>query len=50
MVSPEYGDPLPESDLEGDEERDRLHDVVASVDVVTHEQVVGVRALAADAR
>ena len=35
--------------LERDEERDGLDRVVAAIDVVAHEEVVGVRARAADA-
>ena len=49
MISTQDCDSLPEADLEGDEEGDRLHAVVAPVHVVPHEEVVGVRGLAADA-
>lgn len=47
MVAPEYGYPLLVAHLERDEQRDRLDRVVAAVDVVAHEQVVGVGAAAA---
>ena len=46
MVSSQDRDPGAEPDLEGDEEGDGLHAVVAPVHVVAHEQVVGVRRLA----
>ena len=45
MVSSQDRDPGAEPDLEGDEEGDGLHAVVAPVHVVTHEQVVSVRRL-----
>ena len=48
MVSSQDCDPGTEPDLQRDEERDRLHAVVAPVHVVPHEQVVGVRRLASD--
>jgi len=48
VVSSQDGDPGAEPDLEGDKERDSLHAVVASVHVVSHEQVVGVRRLSSD--
>merc|ERR1719209_710763 len=46
MVPSQNGDSLPEADLESDEKSDRLHTVVTSVNIVAHEQVVGVRGLA----
>jgi len=42
VVATEDGDALRISDLEGDEESHSLDGIVASVDVVTHEEVVGV--------
>ena len=40
-------DSVPVSDLEGQEEADCLHAVVAAVHVVPHEEIVGVRTAAA---
>ena len=45
MITSENGDAILEAHLKGDQERDCLDRVVASIDVVTHEQVVGVRGL-----
>ena len=45
MITSENGDAILEAHLKGDQERDSLDRVVASIDVVTHEQVVGVRGL-----
>ena len=49
MISSQDCDSLAEADLEGDQEGDGLHAVVAPVHVVPHEEVVGVGGLAADA-
>ena len=45
VITSENGDTVLEAHLKGDQERDCLDRVVASIDVVTHEQVVGVRGL-----
>ena len=42
VVTSENSDSVLEADLECDEESDGLDRVVATIDVVTHEQVVGV--------
>ena len=49
MISSQDCDSLAEADLEGDQEGDGLHAVVAPIHVVPHEEVVGVRGLATDA-
>ena len=48
MITSKNGDTVLEAHLKGDQERDSLDRVVASVDVVTHEQVVGVRGLSSN--
>jgi hypothetical protein len=42
VVSSEDGDSLRVSDLEGDEKSDGLNRVVTSVNIITHEKVVGI--------
>lgn len=49
VIAAEDGDAVSKADFEGDEERDRFERVVAAVDVVSHEEVVGFGAGAADA-
>jgi hypothetical protein len=49
VVATENGDPVTVTELEGDEKRDCLNRVVASVDIVTHEEVVRVGRVATDA-
>ena len=48
VISTEDGDTVRESHFEGDEERHSFNGVVATVDIVTHEEVVGLGALASD--
>lgn len=48
VVSPKDGDSIPVSDLQGHKEGDRLQGIISSVHVITHEQIVGFWALAAD--
>lgn len=48
MVTPQNADSIRVANLEANEQRHRLHRVVASVHVVTHEEVVGVWRLAPD--
>ena len=48
MVTTENGDAILIADFQGDEESDGLDGVVATIDVVTHEQVVGVGRLSAN--
>ncbi len=48
MVTPQNADSIRVSNLEANEQRHRLHRVVASVHVVTHEEVVGVWRLSPD--
>lgn len=48
VVSSEDGHSVPISELERDEQRDRLDRVVSSVDIVAHEQVVCVGRVASD--
>jgi hypothetical protein len=50
VVSAQNGDAVLVSTFESDEERDSLDRIVAAVDVIAHEEVVGVGALAADAK
>lgn len=45
MVSSEYGNPILVSDFQGHQQGDRLHAVIASVHIVPHEEVVGLRAV-----
>ena len=49
VVAAEDGDAVAVAQLERDEEGDGLDGVVAAVDVVAHEEVVGVGRVAADA-
>jgi len=46
VVTSEDGESVLEAHLEGDEEGHGLDGVVATIDVVSHEEVVGVRGLA----
>ena len=46
MVTAEDGDSVGEAHFEGDEKSDGLDRVVTTIDVVTHEEVVGVGRLA----
>ena len=46
MVSSEDSDSVLEAHLKGDKQSDGLDGVVAAINVVTHEQIVGVRGLA----
>lgn len=46
MISSDKSDSLGVSHLEGQQEQERLDRVVASIDEIAHEQVVGVGALA----
>lgn len=48
MVTTENGDTVAVADLKGDEEGDSLNTVVAPVDVIAHEEIVGVGDIAAD--
>ena len=48
VVAAEDGDSVGVAHLEGDEESDSLDRVVATIDVVAHEEVVGVGRLASD--
>ena len=48
MISSQDCDSLAEADLEGDQEGDGLHAVVAPVHVVPHEEIVCVGRLSAD--
>jgi len=48
VVTTQDGDAILETDLEADQQGDRLHRIVASVDVVPHEQIVGVGRSASD--
>lgn len=50
MVATQNGDAVLVADLERDEQRDGLDRVVTAVHVVAHEEVVCVRALAADTK
>jgi len=49
VVAAEDGDAVPIAKFEGDEEGDGFDGVVATVDVVAHEEVVGVGGVATDA-
>ena len=48
MVSSENGDSILKADLECDKESDGLNTVVATIDIVTHEEVVGVGGLSSN--
>ena len=48
MITSQNRNTVLEAHLKGDQERHCLDRVVASVDVVTHEQVVGVRGLSSN--
>lgn len=48
VVASQQADPVPVPDLERDEEKEDLHAVVSPIDVVPHEDVVGIRGLPAD--
>ena len=48
MVAAQDGDSVREAHLQRDEKRHRLDRVIAAIDVVTHEEVVGVGRLATD--
>lgn len=50
MIPAEDGDAVSVPQLEGHEQRDGLDRVVPSVDVVAHEEVVGIWRVAADAK
>lgn len=50
MVASEDGDSMGVSNFERDEEGDGLDGVVATIDVIAHEEVVGVGSFAADSR
>lgn len=50
MIPSEDGDAIAITEFEGDEEGDGLDGVVSSVDIVTHEEVVCVGGVAADAK
>jgi hypothetical protein len=49
VVTPEDGHSISVTEFQGDEQGDGLDRVVASVDVVAHEEVVGVGGVASDA-
>jgi hypothetical protein len=49
MVPAQDGDTITIAQLEGHKESDRLNGVVATVDIVAHEEVVGVRRVSTDA-
>jgi len=49
VISSEDGEALLVSHLHGDQKCHRFHRVIPSVDVVSHEQIVGIRRLASDA-
>ena len=48
VVATEDRDSVLEAHLQCHEQRDRFHAIVASVDVITHEEIVGVGWLASD--
>ena len=48
VIASEDSDPFPVAHFEADEQRDGLDGVVASVHVVTHEEVVGIRRLSSN--
>jgi hypothetical protein len=50
VIATKNGDAILVSTLESDQQSDGLDRIVATVDVVTHEEVVGVGALAADTK
>lgn len=49
VISTEDGDALAVSEFHGDQEGDGLDRVVATIDVVSHEEVVGIWRVASDA-
>lgn len=48
VVASQDGDPVPISQFERDEQRDRLYRVVSSIDVIAHEQVIRVGRVSTD--
>ena len=48
MVAPQDSNSVLKAHLESDEQSDCLDTVVAAIDVVTHEEIVGVRGLSAN--
>lgn len=50
VISSEDCDSVSESHLESDEKGDSLEGVVASVDIITHEEVIGVWAISANSK
>lgn len=50
VVASEDGDSMGVSNFERDEEGDGLDGVVATIDVIAHEEVVGVGSFATDSR
>lgn len=50
VVATKDGDSIAKAHLEGDEQRHRLHRVVPSIDIVTHEQVVCVWRVTTDSK
>ena len=48
MVSSQDGYSVSEADLKGDKKSHSLHRVISAIDIISHEQIVGVRGLAAD--
>lgn len=45
MIAPQNGDPIPVAHFQGDKQADGLDRVIASVNIVPHEEVVCVRAV-----
>ena len=43
MISSQYGDSVLKSNLNGNQKRDSLDRIISSVDVVTHEKIIGIR-------
>lgn len=48
VVSTQNGDSVAVAHLEADEQRDGLNGIVSTVDVISHEEVVGIRRLASN--
>lgn len=48
VVSTQNGDSVAVAHLQADEQRDGLNGVVSTVDVISHEEVVGIRRLASN--
>jgi hypothetical protein len=48
VVSSQNGDSVTVSEFQSDEEGDGLDGVITSVDIVSHEEVVGIRRVASD--